>query len=120
MPLFGGACPHCEDYRAQRDRAQQELSVVLTEYAAAMRDAMAMKRHEMGIPPAGTSLTNPVDVLGPKTRSAIEQMSGGFSDQRAYLTNWAIAATRSAVGQGEADDETDTMIAHAIRQGDTG
>lgn len=119
MPLFG-ACPHCEDYRQQRDRAQAELSAVLTEQAALVRDAMAMKRHELGLPPAGVSMEPPTSILGPKTKAAIETMSAGFSDQASYLTNWAITKTREALAEGEDVDSADQMIAHAIRQGDTG
>ena len=52
MGLFG-SCAHCEDMRQQRDRAQSELSAVLSEHAALLRDVLAIKRHEMGLPPAG-------------------------------------------------------------------
>lgn len=118
MPLFG-ACEHCADARAQRDRAQQELSVLLAEHSALVRELVAVKRHELGLPSAGMTLTDPTSVLGVRTKAAIEEMSSGYSDQRSYLTNYALVATQTALADGKSADETDYSVAQQIRMGDT-
>lgn len=121
MPLFGAApCPHCDYYRTQCDRAQAELSAVLTEYQSVVKEALAVKRHDLGMPPAGQVITDPAAVLGPLTEAAIARMSEGYPDQRSYLTNWAITETKPALVKGMNADDVDAAVAQRILDGDAG
>lgn len=121
MGIFGAApCPHCDYYRAQCDRAQAELSAVLTEYQSVVKEALAVKRHDLGMPPAGQVISDPTAVLGPLTQAAIEDMSQGFPDQRSYLTNYAIVQVKAGLARGASAEDVDASVAHAIREGDAG
>jgi hypothetical protein len=117
VPLFG-ACEHCTDYRAQRDKAQDAHADLLVRYNNVILDLVAMKRHELGLPPTGLAQANPVSQFGPKTELAIEEMGGGYPDLKAHLTN--IAVTRWMIGKAETNDldEVDEMVATHIRLGD--
>ena len=119
MGLFGGECAQCADMRAQRDRAQQELSALLSEHAALMKDVMAIKRHELGLPPAGFEPKDPSAVLGPKTKAAIVQMAGDYTDLTTHLTNWAIGQVNGLIAMQKDPADADELIAHMIRMGDT-
>jgi hypothetical protein len=118
MALFGDSVPRefYEDMRAQRDRAQQELSAVLAEQAALVQGVLAVKRHELGLPPAGFEPKDPLSALGKKTRAAIEEMSRGYPDQNSYLTNWALTEVMKV---DEPDEHFDADLARRIYEGDT-
>lgn len=117
MGLFG--CAHCEDMRQQRDRAQAQLAMLLEEQAALLKDVLAVKRHDLGLPPAGWTATNPLDALGPKTLAAIDLQGAGFTDLRGHLTNWALVQMAEATAKHVEREAADEAIAHRIRMGDT-
>jgi hypothetical protein len=116
MALF--RCEHCEDMRAQRDRAQQELSALLSEQSALVKEVLAVKRHDLGMPPAGFTPSDPLATLGKKTRAAIEEMSRGFPDLVGYNTNWAINEARKV--DDPESPEFDAELAQRIYDGDPG
>jgi hypothetical protein len=118
MALFGDSVPRefFEDMKLQRDRLQNELSMALAEQASLIKDVMAVKRHELGLPPSGFEAKDPLSQLGKKTRAAIEEMSRGYPDQNSYLTNWALTEVMKA---DDPDEHFDAELAQRIYDGDT-
>jgi hypothetical protein len=104
--------------RAQRDRAQQELSAILAEQSGLIKEVLAVKRHDLGMPPAGFTPSDPLSTLGKRTRAAIEEMARGFPEQNTYMTNWAINEARKV--DDPESPEFDAELAQRIYDGDPG
>jgi type II secretory pathway predicted ATPase ExeA len=122
MALFGDSVSRdvYEDMKRARDTWQQECSARTAENMELMKEILAMKRHELGLPPAGVSMADPLAKLGRKTKAAIEEMSRGFPDQQSYLTNWALTEVMK-LDEDEANDaEVDADLAQRIYDGDPG
>jgi hypothetical protein len=122
MALFGDSVSReiYEDMKRARDMWQQECSARTAENMELMKEILAMKRHELGLPPAGVSMADPLAKLGRKTKAAIEEMSRGFPDQQSYLTNWALTEVMK-LDEDEANDaEVDADLAQRIYDGDPG
>jgi predicted nucleic acid-binding Zn-ribbon protein len=109
-----------DDMKRARDVWQQECSALRVEMSELMKDLVAVKRHELGLPPAGVSMADPMAKLGKKTKAAIEEMSRGTADQQSYLTNWALTEVMK-LDEDEANDaEVDADLARRIYEGDPG
>jgi hypothetical protein len=121
MALFGDSVSRdvYEDMKCDRDTWQQECSALRIEMSALMKDLVAMKRHELGLPPAGVSMADPLAKLGKKTRAAIEEMSGGMADLRSHHLNWALTEAMKQ-DDDELSDEFDADLARRIYEGDPG
>lgn len=122
MGVFGATVPRemYDDMKRARDMWQQECSARTAENMELMRELLAMKRHELGLPPAGVSMADPLAKLGRKTKAAIEEMSRGYPDQQSYLTNWALTEVLK-LDEDEANDaEVDADLAQRIYDGDPG
>jgi type II secretory pathway predicted ATPase ExeA len=120
MGVFGATVPRemYDDMKRARDIWQQECSALRIEMSELMKDVLAVKRHELGLPPAGVSMADPLAKLGRKTKAAIEEMSRGFPDQQSYLTNWALTEVMK-LDEDEANDaEVDADLAQRIYDGD--
>jgi hypothetical protein len=119
MGVFGATVPReiYEDMKRARDIWQQECSALRIEMSELMKDVLAVKRHELGLPPAGVSLADPMAKLGKKTRAAIEEMSRGTADQQSYLTNWALTEVLKLDDEAN-DAEVDADLAQRIYDGD--
>ena len=118
---FFRECPHCADYRAQRDQAQAAVTALLQQQQAIVSEVLTFKRHDIGLPPKGFEPTDPTSVLGPKTWAAIDEQAGGFPDLRARLINFAIGETQKAMKiDDESPDDADIMVAQRILTGDEG
>lgn len=107
-----------EDMKRARDIWQQECSALRIEMSALMRDVLAVKRHDLGIPPAGALPENPASIVGPLTLSAIEQVSEGYADVYAHQMNLAVRETRAGLASKRDPEELDAALAEMIRQGD--
>jgi hypothetical protein len=120
MALFGDSVPRefYEDMRQQRDRLAQELSHALAEQSALIEGVLAVKRHDLGMPPAGFTAADPLSTLGKKTRAAIEEMSGGLADLRSHHLNWAL--TQAMKVEDPENPEFDADLAQRIYDGDPG
>lgn len=122
MGVFGATVPRemYDDMKRARDMWQQECSARTAENMELMKEILAMKRHERGLPPAGVSMADPLAKLGRKTKAAIEEMSRGYPDQQSYLTNWALTEVLK-LDEDEANDaEVDADLAQRIYDGDPG
>lgn len=122
MGVFGATVPRemYDDMKRARDMWQQECSARTAENMELMKEILAMKRHELGLPPPGVSMADPLAKLGRKTKAAIEEMSRGFPDQQSYLTNWALTEVLK-LDEDEANDaEVDADLAQRIYDGDPG
>lgn len=122
MALFGETVPRemYDDMKRARDIWQQECSALRVEMSALMHDVIAVKRHELGIPPAGTMPVDPLAVLGPKTKAAIDKVSEGYADLRAQQTNHAVAEMNVGLAHRRDPDELDAELAASILEGDEG
>jgi hypothetical protein len=116
MGVFGPTVPRelYDDMKAARDIWQQECAMLRQENFALMRDVIAMKRHELGLPPVGMDAKDPLAALGPKTRAMIEKRGGGYADLTSHLTNFALRRAKELPD----DDARDAVIADEIEQGE--
>lgn len=121
MGVFSATVPRemYEDMKRARDTWQQECALLRTELTQAYKELVAVKRHELGLPPAGFEPKDPASVLGPRTKAAIQQQSGDFTDLAGYLTNWAIGQMTDRLARNQDTETADAEVAHAIRMGET-
>lgn len=120
MGLFSETVPReqYEDMKRARDIWQAECAFLRTELSGLMKDVIAVKRHELGIPPAGTIPENPASILGPLTLAAIEHVADGYADVYAHQMNLAVREMRAGLAQHRGADELDAELADSIRRGD--
>lgn len=117
MPLFGDSPPSVPETVVARflDALERERE----RSHAVTLEALAIKRHEMQMPPAGWAPPpDPFDVLGPKTQAAIEDFANGDRELRARLIGTATNL-RAGLSLGELDGEDlDEEVANRIAEGD--
>lgn len=120
MGLFSETVPReqYDDMKRARDTWQAECAYLRAELSGLMKDMIAVKRHELGLPPSGMAVSDPTSILGPKTMSAIEMVADGFADVRAQQMNWAVVQTKHGLAHGRDADDLDAELAAQIRQGD--
>lgn len=118
MPLFGDSSPMVP--QGIVDRFLDVLEKERERSHALALEALAIKRHEMQMPPAGWAPPpDPFDVLGPKTQAAIEDFANGDRELRARLIGTATNL-RAGLSLGDLDGEDlDTEVANRIAEGDS-
>lgn len=101
--------------KRRAERAESDLAQLQARYATLVEAMVAVKRHEMGMHPAGFDPANldPMKDLGPKTQAAIDEFCFGDPELRNYLRNWALTETmkRHDVNAEERDETISKAIA---------
>jgi hypothetical protein len=117
MPLFGDSSPMVPQGIVDRfldvlERERERLHAVTLE-------ALAIKRHEMQMPPAGWAPPgDPFDALGPKTQAAIDAFANGDRELRARLIGTATNLRVSLALHGTEGEDLDEEVAARIEEGD--
>ena len=121
MALFGDSVPRdvYEDVKKDRDHWRTAHAALVEKFTAQTAELVAIKRHEMGLPPAGFEPKDPASVLGKRTLAAIDEAAMGDASLRAHYLNFAIRETATATAsEGESLEDADRMIALRILRGD--
>lgn len=108
-----------EEMKGRAVRAEAAIAQYILLYGKLVDQVVEIKRHEQGMHPPGfdPASLDPLNALGPMTKAAIEEHSGGDRELQNYLEQFALRewASRHDVPP----DEKDGTIATRIAQGDT-
>jgi hypothetical protein len=119
MALFGDSAPSVPTAIVERflDALEQER---VRSHAVTM-EALAIKRHEMQMTPAGWAPPpDPFETLGKKTQAAIERFAAGDRELRARLIHTAATEAAALAASGDYDgDDLDEEVATRILEGDS-
>jgi hypothetical protein len=114
MAIFGDSVP-----AAMVDRFLDALERERERSHALALEALAIKRHEMQMPPAGWAPPgDPFDALGPKTQAAIDAFANGDRELRARLIGTATNLRVSLALHGTEGEDLDEEVAARIEEGD--
>lgn len=118
MALFGDSAPMVPASVVEQFLAAMEAE--RTRSHEVVKEALALKRHDLQMPPAGwTPGADPMELLGPKTQLAIEEFAAGDPQARRYLIGRATILAAAHKAQGHEPDEADADVAETIQAGET-
>jgi hypothetical protein len=118
MALFGDSSPMVP--QGIVDRFLDALERERERSHAVTLEALAIKRHEMQMPPAGWAPPpDPFDALGAKTQAAIEDFANGDRELRARLIGTATNLRAGLAFGDVADEDLDEEVANRIAEGDS-
>jgi hypothetical protein len=117
MALFGDSAPMVP--QGIVDRFLDALERERARSHAITLEALAIKRHEMQMPPADWAPPgDPFEALGPKTQAAIDAFANGDRELRARLIGTATNLYAALKLQDVDGEELDADVAMRIEEGD--